>query len=813
MKKNNLLFLMAALFFFSVLPLVAEDKAAGIELKQEFYGLNLPVNIYPEIRYTYLTINYFFGKFKIKVPRSFFAKLTFFYTCMKTQDEEWPVSLLKKDYKEYDYSTVYWKDKPKTTVEFHIKYYNFCFELPFFIGKVRRASQSGPLKSFKFGDVYCDTMYFKRVSYNFSTQNLLSAEPETTLTSFNGQFPTSSFVNDFSTDVVVKVISPNNPYYNDYCDYITGGNNVSSFPTNSVDWSEHATEVSLSPGEVFLMPDSSNFIQADVNLGGDKDEDGLSNAEEIFFYGTDPTDPDTDCDGLDDNIEVFDQNIVLHFPTGDETITVSTMPSWYDTDGDGILDGDEVLGLYPYVVNGVESHYVTNPCSDDTDDDGLTDDVDPHPLDPCNAPGSTDINSDWLGYWQDIAQKAGINVTDLSDPYADSDMDGINNLTEMMNKTSPIFTNGFRKILFEPAEIHFNLTENRLTTNFYLHVFSSGAVTGAVYMSNLDWKPLLEMDGFSVFWEDCPLDNDNTTLLTYRVNNYKRLNFAVALDYSEMNKAVRVQDVQVIDTRGPYSEHLTLFWDAAEGETINYAPTQPVLLEPANNEDLLLAYPEITENHQEYEEIRFVWTASEDQENEAIKYTFNLYQDNLELAYTEELSGTNITISTENYVFYCGSYYWQVVAEDASYNKRNSKMGTFFVITPGDKDNDGYDDYIEIKRGYNPDDPMDFPLSIKDNELEDAIVGREYFSRLKVVGGKGKKFSWIMFDESELPPGLRLNPEGELRGVPSEAGEYQITVSVCDGKDITDKRFSLSVLPKRDGLTLKPGEGKAQLKD
>ena len=813
MRKIKTYLIILLISFFFVLTISAENKVAGIELKQHFTNLNSVDYFDSEVRYTYVPINFFFGKSKVKIPSSFFTKFTCFYTCMEAQNDEWIVSLLNKGFREYDYSNVYWEDSKTINVDFYAKYYNLCLELPIFGTKVSRSSQSRKLLIAQIGPLYPSTMYFEEVHFNFANLSLQSVEPETTLTSFNGNCPTGSFINNLSTDVVVKVISPNNPHYHDYCDYINGGNNISSVSTNVIDWSQYATEVTLKSGELFVMPDSNNFIHVNANFSGDEDGDTLSNAEEIFLYGTDPTDSDTDCDGLADNIEVSDHNIVLQFPGGDEIITINTMPTWYDTDGDGITDGDEVLGLYPYITNGVESHYVTNPCSDDTDDDGLTDDIDPHPLDPCNAQGATSINAYWMSYWLDIAQKAGINITDLSDPYADSDMDGVNNLNEMINKTNPIFTNGFRKILFEPEDIHFNLTDNTKITNFYLNVFSSGIVTGAVYISSLDWEPLLEMDGFSVFWEECPLDNANTTFLTYRVDNYKRLNFVLLLDHSKMNNAVRIQDVQVVDIKGPYSEQLTLFWDAEDGETINHAPSKPILLEPANGSDLLLDCSVITENTQEYEDVNFVWTASEDQENETINYTFNLYLDNLELVYSQELNGTNIAISTENFDFYCGYYYWQVVAEDSSHNKRNSNMGIFFIIIPGDRDDDGYDDYKEIKRGYDPDDPLDYPLTIVDDELEDATVGKEYFYRLKAVGGKKKKYSWIAFNEDDLPAGLRLNPEGELRGVPSETGEYQIRISVCDGKDIADKDLNITILPARDGLILKPGEGKVELRD
>ena len=59
----------------------------------------------------------------------------------------------------------------------------------------------------------------------------------------------------------------------------------------------------------------------------DSDADGVSDSDEIDFYGTDALDPDTDDDGLGD---------------ADELLTYGANPLLADTDGDGISDGEEV---------------------------------------------------------------------------------------------------------------------------------------------------------------------------------------------------------------------------------------------------------------------------------------------------------------------------------------------------------------------------------------------------------------------------------------------------------------------------------------
>lgn len=144
-------------------------------------------------------------------------------------------------------------------------------------------------------------------------------------------------------------------------------------------------------------------------LNPDTDGDELKDGEEVFQYKTDPLDPDTDDDGLEDGYEVqtiyrvsrgleklfwgglhgLDSRQILDLArrngkepspapvqyaslstdVGTDNLSMAvqiaqrqtTDPLNPDTDGDGLLDGDEVLT------------YATNPLKPDTDGDGLTD--------------------------------------------------------------------------------------------------------------------------------------------------------------------------------------------------------------------------------------------------------------------------------------------------------------------------------------------------------------------------------------------------------------------------------------------------------
>jgi outer membrane protein OmpA-like peptidoglycan-associated protein len=102
-------------------------------------------------------------------------------------------------------------------------------------------------------------------------------------------------------------------------------------------------------GLTLYLGDRSRAMQPEAPVREapkDTDGDGLLDADEISIYNTDPNNPDTDGDGLRD---------------GDEVNIHKTDPTLRDTDYDGLLDGEEVLT------------YKTNPLLKDTDGDGCSD--------------------------------------------------------------------------------------------------------------------------------------------------------------------------------------------------------------------------------------------------------------------------------------------------------------------------------------------------------------------------------------------------------------------------------------------------------
>lgn len=114
-------------------------------------------------------------------------------------------------------------------------------------------------------------------------------------------------------------------------------------PDTDNDGLDDFTELNLYPYCSPIIPDTDGNGILDPDE--DSDDEGLSNILEVSL-GTDPANPDTDEDGLSDGFEILEY---------------MTDPLMFDTDGDGLSDGDE------YVLG-------TNPFQVDTNGNGITDD-------------------------------------------------------------------------------------------------------------------------------------------------------------------------------------------------------------------------------------------------------------------------------------------------------------------------------------------------------------------------------------------------------------------------------------------------------
>ncbi|MFN6378661.1 MAG: tandem-95 repeat protein [Flavobacteriales bacterium] len=207
----------------------------------------------------------------------------------------------------------------------------------------------------------------------------------------------------------------------------------------------------------------------------DCDNDGLTNAEELPI-GTDPTNPDTDGDGVNDGDEVTggsdplnpcdpNPNALATNDRDDDGITnvvegpIGTDPTNPDTDGDGVNDGDEVNGgsdpLNPCdpnpnalatndcdddgLTNAEEGPLGTDPTNPDTDNDGVNDGDEVNggsdPLNPCdpnpNALATNDCDDDGITNVDE-----GPIGTDPTNP--DTDGDGVNDGNEVNGGSDPL---------------------------------------------------------------------------------------------------------------------------------------------------------------------------------------------------------------------------------------------------------------------------------------------------------------------------------------------------------------------------------------
>ena len=91
----------------------------------------------------------------------------------------------------------------------------------------------------------------------------------------------------------------------------------------------------------------------------------------------------------------------------------------------------------------------------------------------------------------------------------------------------------------------------------------------------------------------------------------------------------------------------------------------------------------------------------------------------------------------------------------------------------------------------------DCELEVETSELPDAVQGESYAFNLESDCGGDE---WRLSD-SNLPPGITMNEDGELRGTPTQSGSFSFTVEVLefDAFD-TDHAFAgLSLLVQPSG--------------
>ena len=137
-------------------------------------------------------------------------------------------------------------------------------------------------------------------------------------------------------------------------------------------------------------------ITSSMPNNNDTDGDGLLDGQELFVHLTDPTHPDTDGDGMPDGWEVkYGLN-----PLDSEDALLDTDNDSFDSDwNDNLTESEIYANLYEY-LNG------TDPTNGDTDNDGMSD--------------------GWEVFW-------GFQPLNSSDATDDPDNDSLINLYEFDN--------------------------------------------------------------------------------------------------------------------------------------------------------------------------------------------------------------------------------------------------------------------------------------------------------------------------------------------------------------------------------------------
>ena len=233
----------------------------------------------------------------------------------------------------------------------------------------------------------------------------------------------------------------------------------------------YITDPTMGDTDADGMPDGWELLYGlnprdPTDAATDLDNDQLSNLNE-YLNGTEPNNTDTDRDGMWDGWEVHyeldplyndsyedgdDDGLInlLEFmnpATNDSDGDRQTDPTNPDSDGDGIWDGDEVFGTVGSLG------YVTDPTNNDTDFDGL-EDLEEH---VAGADGfitvptefdtdgdmmpdgwETNYGSGWLG---DDGELHFLDPTDGADAALDPDDDGFDANFNGIIENNERFTN------------------------------------------------------------------------------------------------------------------------------------------------------------------------------------------------------------------------------------------------------------------------------------------------------------------------------------------------------------------------------------
>jgi len=272
----------------------------------------------------------------------------------------------------------------------------------------------------------------------------------------------------------------------------------------TLEWSagpedKEGTQMNIDIDNDGLSDDYEQMIGTDPT-NPDTDGDGISDGIEISEYKTDPTNNDTDGDHISDGAErdwyethgceplgdidndgipnildIDSDNDSL--PDGDEILVYYSDPLVRDSDGDGIEDGEEVsIGTSPIdsdsdddnMGDNEELAMGLNPTNNDTDGDGLRDGFEEYIL------GTNPDNNDTDG--DSLSDGDEYNIYGTNPLVRDSDGDGLDDGYEVLNvNTSPLYEDSDNDNVTDYEEIkgwYISFTNDSSGTVFIIKVTS-----------------------------------------------------------------------------------------------------------------------------------------------------------------------------------------------------------------------------------------------------------------------------------------------------------------------------------------------------
>jgi hypothetical protein len=221
-------------------------------------------------------------------------------------------------------------------------------------------------------------------------------------------------------------------------------------PTAGLPGTEPSTWLPEGVDEVSNLCDWNEVNHFHTNAtNADTDLDGLSDATELFtdrnatkvgLQTTNPNLKDSDGDKLSDFEEVPHlvngtlECLKVYLPGYTDAVERCTDPLNPDTDGDGLEDGLEVKTDFDPRTPQVDSSDPTNP---DTDGDGLSDgfEFDNSDLDGDGLPTKWEL--DFLGVYPLAYKEADADGNGVPDVNDDWDGDGFTNMQEYLARTNP----------------------------------------------------------------------------------------------------------------------------------------------------------------------------------------------------------------------------------------------------------------------------------------------------------------------------------------------------------------------------------------